>query len=122
MRSAQYIRLLALLLLVGSALLFGSSATIRISESEMSAVISGKEISLAVPVLNESGSVVSGILYVELLDPKDAVVASSQTSERFNPGRNSINLNLARPMVSTVSDNDPVLWYRVFLGPMVGIF
>jgi hypothetical protein len=91
MRSAQYIRLLAiLLLLLGSARLFAGSATIRISESEMSAVISEKEISLAVPVLNESGSVVSGILFVELLDPKDAVVASSRTvsSELFHPGRN----------------------------------
>ncbi|HEY3975266.1 MAG TPA: alpha-2-macroglobulin family protein [Candidatus Sulfotelmatobacter sp.] len=67
------------------------------------------------PVLNESGSVVSGILYVELLDPKDAVVASSRTvnSELFQPGRNLINRNLPRPAVPTVSENDPVLWYRV---------
>ena len=44
MRSAQCIRLLAILFLVRWALLFASSAALLIYESEMSAVISEEEI------------------------------------------------------------------------------
>jgi hypothetical protein len=86
MRSAQRIRLFAILLAAVSTRLFASSTPLRISESEMSAVISEKEIALIVPALNESETAVSGTLYVDLLDPKDAVVASSKTTERLKPG------------------------------------
>src|ERR1700689_220767 len=113
MRSAQRIRFLAILLAAISTRLLASSAPLRINESEMSAVISEKEITLIAPALNESETAVSGTLYVDLLDPKDAVVASSKTTERLNPGRNLIKLSLPRPAVPTVSDNDPALWYRV---------
>jgi hypothetical protein len=113
MRSAQRIRLLAIFLAGISTHLLASSAPLRINESEMSAVISEKEIALAAPISNESETAVSGTLYVDLLDPKDAVVASSRTSERLNPGRSLIKLSLPRPAVPTVADNDPALWYRV---------
>src|SRR5580692_1701108 len=113
MRCAQRIRLLAILLAAISTRLLASSAPLRINESEMSAVISEREIALIAPVSNESETAVSGTLYVDLLDPKDAVVASSKTTERLNPGRNLIKLSLPRPPVPTVSDNEPALWYRV---------
>ena len=50
---------------------------------------------------------------MDLLDPKDAVVASSKTPARLKPGRNLIRLSLLRPAVPVVADNDPMLWYRV---------
>jgi len=68
-----------------STRLLASSAPLRINESEMSAVISEREIALIAPVSNESETTVSGTLYVDLLDPKDAVVASSKTTEHLNP-------------------------------------
>jgi hypothetical protein len=113
MRSAQRTRLLAILLAAISTRLLASSAPLRINESEMSAAISEKEIALIVPVSNESERAVSGTFYVDLLDPKDAVVASSKTTERLVPGRSLVKLSLPRPAVPTVSDNDPALWYRV---------
>src|SRR3984957_7730810 len=113
MRSVQRIRLFAVLLAAISTRLFASSTPLRINASEMSAVISEKEITLIAPALNASETAVSGTLYVDLLDPKDAVIASSKTTERLNPGRNLIKLSLPRPAVPTVSDNDPALWYRV---------
>src|ERR1700693_710434 len=113
MRSAQRIRFLAILLAAISTRLLASSAPLRINESEMSAVISEREIALIAPVSNESETAVSGTLYVDLLDPKDAVVASSKTTERLKPGRNLIKLSLPRPAVPTASANDPALWYRV---------
>ena len=109
MRSAQRIRLLAILIAAISTHLLASSSPLRINESEMSAVISEREIVLIASVSNESETVVSGTLYVDLLDPKDAVVASSRTTERLKPGRNLIELSLARPAVPAVADNDPVL-------------
>src|SRR5580658_9334019 len=113
MRSVQRICLFAVLLAAISTRLFASSTPLRINASEMSAVISEKEITLIAPALNESETAVSGTLSVDLVDPNDAVVASSKTTERLNPGRNLIKLSLPRPTVSTVSDNDPALWYRV---------
>jgi hypothetical protein len=86
----------------------------------MTSLISEKEIDLIVPALNESGTAVSGTLYVDLLDPKDAVVASSKTIERLKPGRNLIRLSLPRPAVPTVADNDPTLWYRVKYRLLIG--
>src|SRR5258708_8733928 len=94
MRSAQRIRLLAILLAAISTGLLASSAPLRINESEMSAVISEKEIALIAPVSNESETAVSGTLYVDLLDPKDTVVASSKTTEGLKPGRNLIPRSL----------------------------
>jgi A-macroglobulin TED domain/Alpha-2-macroglobulin family/Carboxypeptidase regulatory-like domain/MG2 domain/A-macroglobulin receptor binding domain len=113
MRFAQRIRLQAILLAAISTRLLASSAPLGINESEMSAVISGKEIALIAPVSNESEKAVSGTLYVDLLDPKDAVVVSSKTTESLKPGRNLIKLSLPRPALPMVSDDDPVLWYRV---------
>ena len=113
MRSAQRICLFAILFAAISTCLFASSTALRIDDSEMSAVISEKEIALIVPALNDSGAAVSGTLYVDLLDPADAVVASSKTTERLKPGRNLIKLSLPRPEVLMASDNDPTLWYRV---------
>src|SRR3984957_19005064 len=115
MRSAQRIRVLAILIGAISTHLLASSAPLRINESEMSAVISEKEIVLIASVSNESETVVSGTLYVDLLDAKDAVVASSKTTERLNPGRSLVKLSLPRPAVPTLSDsdNDPALWYRM---------
>jgi len=113
MRSAQRIRLLAILLVAISTRLLASSAPLRVNESEMSAVISEREIALIAPVSNESETTVSGTLYVDLLDPKDAVVASSKTTEHLKPGRSLIKLSLPRPAIPLVADNDPVLWYRV---------
>ena len=113
MRSAQRIRLLAILLVAISTRLLASSAPLRVNESEMSAVISEREIALIAPVSNESETTVSGTLYVDLLDPKDAVVASSKTTEHLKPGRSLIKLSLPRPAIPVVADNDPVLWYRV---------
>ena len=113
MRPAQRIRLLAVLLAAISTLLFASSTPLQINESEMSAVISEKEIALIAPVSNQSDTAVSGTLYIDLLDPKDAVVGSSKATERLQPGRNVIKLSLPRPVVPTASDNDPALWYRV---------
>jgi len=113
MRSAQRLRLLAILLAAISTRLLASSAPLRINESEMSAVISEREIALIAPVSNESETAVSGTLYVDLLDPKDAVVASSKTTEHLKPGRSLIKLSLPRPAIPVVADNDPVLWYRV---------
>jgi hypothetical protein len=86
---------------------------VSVNESEMSAVISEREIALIAPVSNESETTVSGTLYVDLLDPKDAVVASSKTTEHLKPGRSLIKLSLPRPAIPLVADNDPVLWYRV---------
>ncbi len=113
MRSAQCICLSAILLAAISTCLFASSTALRIDDSEMSAVISEKEIALIVPALNQSGAAVYGTLYVDLLDPADAVVASSKTTEHLKPGRNLIKLSLPRPAVPMASDNDPTLWYRV---------
>jgi hypothetical protein len=113
MRPAQRIRLLAILLAAISTRLLASSAPLRMNESEMSAVISEKEIALIASVSSESETAVSGTLYVDLLDPKDAVVASSKTTEGLKPGRNLIKLSLPRPAVPTASANDPALWYRV---------
>src|SRR5580700_11075490 len=113
MRSAQRIRLLAILLVAISTRLLASSAPLRVNESEMSAVISEREIALIAPVSNESETTVSGTLYVDLLDPKDAVVASSKTTEHLKPGRSLIKLSLPRPAIPVVADNDPALWYRV---------
>ncbi|MGA9043157.1 MAG: alpha-2-macroglobulin family protein [Terriglobales bacterium] len=113
MRSAQRIRLLAILLVAISTRLLASSAPLRVNESGMSAVISEREIALIAPVSNESETTVSGTLYVDLLDPKDAVVASSKTTEHLKPGRSLIKLSLPRPAIPLVADNDPVLWYRV---------
>jgi hypothetical protein len=113
MRSAQRIRLLAILLVAISTRLLASSAPLRVNESEMSAVISEREIALIAPVSNESETTVSGTLYVDLLDPKDAVVASSKTTEHLKPGRSLIKLSLPRPAIPLVADNDPVVWYRV---------
>jgi len=113
MRSTQRIRLLAIILAAISTHLLASSSPLRINESEMSAVISEKEIALIAPVSNESETALSGILYVDLLDPKDAVVASSKTTERLKPGRSLIKLSLPRPTIPVVADNDPALWYRV---------
>jgi hypothetical protein len=76
----------------------------------MSAVISEREIALIAPVSNQSEIAVSGTLYVDLLDPKDAVVASSKTTERLKPGRSLIKLSLPRPAIPVVAGNDPVLW------------
>src|SRR5271154_6361301 len=111
MRSAQRIRLLAIILAAISTHLLASSAPLRINESEMSAVISEKEIALVAPVLNESEAAVSGTFYVDLLDPGDVVVASARTTERLKPGRNLIDLRVARRVVPAVSQNDPALWY-----------
>jgi hypothetical protein len=113
MRPAQRIRLLAIFLAAISTRLLASSAPLRINESEMGAVISEKEVALSASVSNESETAVSGTLYVDLLDPKDAVVASSKTTEDLKPGRNLIKLSLPRPAVPTASANDPALWYRV---------
>src|SRR5580704_7722517 len=113
MRSARRIRLLAILLAAISTRLLASTAPLRINESEMSAVISEREIALIAPVSNESETAVSGTLYVDLLDPKDAVLASSKTTERLKPGRSLIKLFLPRPAIPVVAGNDPVLWYRV---------
>jgi uncharacterized protein YfaS (alpha-2-macroglobulin family) len=113
MRFGQRIRLLAILLGILSSHGFATSAALRISESEMKAVISEKEIHLFVPVFNDSAATSSGILSVDLLDPKDIVVASANTTERFKPGRSSIELRLTRPPVQVASTQDPVLWYRV---------
>jgi len=113
MRSAQRIGLLALLILTIASQLFAGSAVLRINESEMRAVISEKEIALAVPVLNESEVAVSGTLVIDLLDPKDGVVASSKVTQRLKPGRNVIDVTLVRPVARTPSGDDPVLWYRV---------
>jgi hypothetical protein len=113
MRSAQRIRLLAILLVAISTRLLASSAPLRVNESEMSAVISEREIALIAPVSNESETTVSGTLYVDLLDPKDAVVALSKTTEHLKPGRSLIKLSLPRPAIPLAADNDPVLWYRV---------
>jgi hypothetical protein len=113
MRSAQRIRLLAILLVAISTRLLASSAPLRVNESEMSAVISEREIALIAPVSNESETTVSGTLYVDLLNPKDAVVASSKTIEHLKPGRSLIKLSLPRPAIPVLADNDPVLWYRV---------
>jgi len=88
MRSAQRICLFAILLAAIFTRLFASSTVLRIDDSEMSAVLSEKEIAFIVPALNESGAAISGTLYVDLLDPKDTVVASSKTTERLKPGRN----------------------------------
>src|SRR2546427_3825569 len=113
MRSTQRIRSLAIPLVVVSSQLFASSTATRINESEMGAVVSEKEIALIVPVSNDSGAVVSGILYVDLLDPKDAVIAASRATGRLKPGRNSMNVHLTRLLVHRISGDDPVLWYRV---------
>jgi hypothetical protein len=113
MRSGQRIRLLAILLAAIWTRLLASTPPLRINESEMSAVISEREIALIAPVLNESETTVSGTLYVDLLDPKDAVVASSKTTERLKAGRSLIALSLPRPAIPVVAGNDPVLWYRV---------
>ena len=91
MRSAQRIGLLAILLAAISTHLLAGSAPLRINESEMSAVISEEEIALVASVSNESETAVSGTFYVDLLDPKDAVVASSKTTERLVPGRRPQN-------------------------------
>src|SRR6202050_2753452 len=101
MRSPQRIRLLAILLAAISTRLLASSAPLRINESEMSALISERRIALIAPVSNESEAAVSGTLYVDLLDPKDAVVASSKTSERLKPGCSLVKLSLPRPAVPT---------------------
>src|SRR5713226_2963862 len=104
MRSAQRIRLLAILLAAISTRLLASSVPLRINESEMSAVISEREIALIAPVSNESETTVSGTLYVDLLDPHDAVVASSKTTEHLKPGRSSIKLSLRSTLRSCTAN------------------
>jgi len=116
MRPAQRIRLLAFLIVIVTSPLFAGTSALRVNESEMRAVISEKEITLVAPVSNESEAAVSGTLFVDLLDPNDSVVASSKSAPRLKPGRNLIDLTLARPVVRTPSGDDPALWYRVRYG------
>jgi hypothetical protein len=113
MRFRQRIRLLAILLGILSSHMSGASPALRINESEMNAAISEKEINLSIPVSNDSAADTSVILSVELLDPKDAVVASASATERLKPGRNSIDVRLSRPVLQVALTQDPVLWSRV---------
>ena len=68
MRSARRIRWLAILLVGISWCPLANSAALRINESEMSAVISEKEIALIASVSNESGAAVAGTLLRSALD------------------------------------------------------
>jgi hypothetical protein len=65
MRCERPIRFLATAAI--STRLLSSSVPLRIDESEMSAVISEKEIAFVASVTNESETAVSGTLYVDLL-------------------------------------------------------
>src|ERR1700684_623964 len=113
MRFGQRIRLLAILLGMLLSHGFAASAVVRINESELSAVVSEKEIRLSVPVTSDSAAPISATLSVYLLDPKDALVASANSTERLKPGRNLIDLRMVRPAVQVAFAQDPVLWYRV---------
>ena len=112
MRIGQRICLLSLLLVGLLPRGFAASGPFHIHESELSAVVSEKEIRLAVSVANDSATAVFATLSVELLDPKDAIVASAKTVERLKLGHNLIDLRLTRPVVQVDASKDPVLWYR----------
>ncbi len=112
MRSAQPLRLLAVLAAISSQL-FADSGSVRIHESDMAAAITDKEIAVTAPVLNDSGAVISATVYVELLNPKDIVIAATKTNTTLKPGTTSLKFVLARPVVSSTAENDPLLWYRV---------
>lgn len=114
MRSALRIRLLAIRFVIASIPLPASSDPVHLNESEMSAVVADKEIDLVVPVSNDSGKSGSGTLHVDLIDPADVVIVSSEETQQFNPGRNSISLRLTRVIAKSFRNGeDPVLWYRV---------
>jgi hypothetical protein len=113
MRVGRRIRLLAILLVMLLSHGFAASAALPINESEMRAVISEREINLSIPISSESAADISATLSVDLLDPKDVVVASAKTTEHLKPGRNLIGLRLVRPAVQAGLAQDPVLWYRV---------
>ena len=113
MRSAQRICLLALCLVSISSRFFASSAPFQVIESEISAAISGTDVALTVPVSNNSKTAAFGTLYVDLVDPKDTVIATSKATQRLERGRNSIRLQLTRLATPATPDNDSLLWYRV---------
>jgi hypothetical protein len=113
MRSAQRIRLLAIFLAAISTHLLASSAPLRINESEMSAVISEKEIVLIASVSNESETLFPGLFTLICSIPKMPSWRCPEPLSASIPGRSLVKLSLPRPAVPTVSDNDPALWYRV---------
>ncbi len=83
---------------------------VLIREPEMRAVILEKEISLKVPVWNNSGKTISGDLSVELIDPSDTVLTSSKSANRLKPGESPITVHLAR---EDKIPSDKILWYRL---------
>jgi hypothetical protein len=90
--------------------LVAAEQAIRISEPEMRAVFLKKEISITVPVLNNSGKTITGEMRMELLDHTDAVLASAETPAKLNPGNSSIAVH-----IKSETDNPPKtqLWQRL---------
>jgi hypothetical protein len=79
-------------------------------ETDMRATIMEKEITVTAPVLNNSLKTILGELSIELLDPKDAVVASFQSAEELKPGKNSITAHL---LLNDKNRSEAILWHRL---------
>lgn len=77
----------------------------------MRATIISGSIALNIPITNEAAFAVDGTLVIELVDPKNEVLASTEVWQTLKPGRNVAAVSLSR--TSQRSANEPLLWYRI---------
>jgi len=93
MRTLRVVLILFLLSTISHAAIPG----ITITEADIRASVTDKDITVAIPIVSTLPGSPAAILKAELLDTNDHVVASASVDHPLNRGRNVRSLVLAKP-------------------------
>lgn len=108
MRLPLHIFRAAVILIAAFVQLSASDRPVRILEQDMRADILEEEITVEVPISNNSAKTISGMLRLELLEPDDSVDSSIDTYAQLKSGRNRIAMRLPNN-----HDSNTLQWLRV---------
>ena len=87
---------------------------IKVDESRIRALIQKQSVEVQLPVENSTGESVDGNVELELLDPRDRVVAHISYSQQFKTGNQTFKLSMAFSVTSLTDDQlRELLWYRL---------
>ena len=87
---------------------------VKVDESRTRILIQTDPIEIQLPVANSTGKTLTAAVQLELLDPRDRVVATNSTTQQITPGDQTLKLSLPFS-ISKLRDNErrEILWYRL---------
>ncbi len=87
---------------------------VKVDESRTRILIQTEPVEVQLAVANSTGKTLTATVQLELLDPRDRVVATTSSTQQLTPGNQTLKLSIPFS-ISKLRDNErrEILWYRL---------